>query len=181
MRPTLRVHVNRDGPRSVEPEDHSFDVDGPFDLVLDNHGQPTHVHVHVDDALARVTDVGDANWYVGQDAAETVPVEVESIDAVDGLLEVSTGYGAERSGVEVHVAAGSGGVEVDEELGKIQPDTEPESTTTSTYAIAAAFVLVGLVVAIGITVLLDELAAVVFGLLTVTVAVAVSLYLLFAT
>ncbi|MFW6002829.1 MAG: DUF7524 family protein [Halanaeroarchaeum sp.] len=181
MRPTLRVHVNRDAPRSVEPEDSSFDVDGPFDLVLENHGQPAHVHVHVDDALAGVTDIGDANWYVDRGVTETIPVGVESIDAVDGELEVATGYGAERSGVEVHVAAGSGGVEVDEELGKIQPDTGSESTPTSTYAIGAAFVLVGIVVAIGITVLLDEFVAVAFGLLTVVVAVVVSLYLLFAT
>lgn len=181
MQSSLRVHVNRDEPRSVEPEVSSIEVDGPFDLLLENHGQPAHVHVHVDDALAAATDVADTNRYVGEGEIATIPVDVESIDAVDGRLEVATGYGAERSVVDVHVEAGSGGVEIDEELGKIQPDTKPEPTQTTTYAIGAIFVLLGVAVAAGVAILVDDLAAVLFGLFIVALAVAVSLYLLFTS
>ncbi|MFB6132181.1 MAG: hypothetical protein ABEJ44_02090 [Halanaeroarchaeum sp.] len=177
MRPTLRVHVNRDGPRSVEPEESSIDVDGPFDVILENHGQSAHVHVHADDDLAAVTTVEETNWYVDEGDVETVPVSVQSIDAETGTLEIVTGYGAERSTVDVDVAAGSGGVEVDENLATIQPEDEPDTPATGTYRVAVAFVVAGLLVAIGIAVLVDDLAAVLVGLATVTLAVGTSVYL----
>lgn len=178
MRPTLRVHVNRDQPRSVEPEESAIDVDGPFDLVLDNHGQPAHVHVHTDDALAGVTDVEDTNWFVADGDSETVPVSVRSIEAVDGRLEVATAYGAERAQVDVHVAAGSGGVEVDEELGKIQVEKEPVSNDTETYIIAGAFVFLGVAAAVAVGTLVEDPSAVMVGLFVVALAVGASLYML---
>lgn len=181
MRPTLRVHVNQDGPRNVAPEVTSFDVDGPFDLVLENHGPSAHVHVHVDDALAAVTDFGETNLYVDEGQSETISIDVESIDAVEGQLTVSTGYGAERSDIDVNVEAGSGGVQVDEELGEVQPDPEPEPTPTTTYAIAGGFVVVGIALAIGISVLIDDMLAVLFGIFAVLIAVAAALYLLMAS
>ncbi|AKH97785.1 DUF7524 family protein [Halanaeroarchaeum sulfurireducens] len=178
MAQTLRVHVNRDEPRSVEPEAPSIDVDGPFDLVLDNHGPSTHVHVHVDDTLATATDIAETNWYVEAGETETIPVAVESIYEVAGRLELSTGYGAEREVVEVTVAAGSGGVEVDDELGTIQPDTDPEPTDIDTYVVGGTFVAIGLVAAVALAFLVEDVAAVLTGLLVIVGAVGASLYLL---
>lgn len=180
MSPTLRVHVNRDAPRSVEPEEPAIDVDGPFDIVLENHGQSAHVHLHTDDDLAAVTDVEETNWYVGEGESKEIPVSVQSIDAVEGLLEIMTGYGAERETVEVHVAAGSGGVEVDDSLATIQTEDEPPSPPTETYVIALAFVVVGIIVAVGIATLVTNITAIVVGILVVAVAVAAAVYLLFS-
>ena len=178
MTETLRVHVNRDEPRSVEPEVWSIDVDGPFDLVLDNHGQSKHVHVHVGDALATATDITETNWYVEAGETERIPVSVESIDRVVGRLEISTGYGAERAVVEVNVAPGSGGVDVDDEFGTIQPDTDPEPNDSETYVVGGTFVGLGLVAAVTLTLLVEDVAAVLTGLLVIVGAVSASLYLL---
>lgn len=178
MRPTLRVHVNRDTPRSVEPEEPVIDVDGPFDIVLENHGQSAHVHLHADDDLAAVTDVEETNWYVGEGESKKIPVSVQSIDPVEGLLEIMTGYGAERETIDVNVAAGSGGVEVDDSLASIQTEEEPPSPAIETYGIALAFVVVGIIVAVGIATLVDDVAAIGVGILVVAVAVVASVYLL---
>jgi hypothetical protein len=180
MRPSLRVHVNRDQPRSVEPEATRFTVDGPFDVVVENHGQPAHVHLSVDDTLADVTAVEEANWFVTADEPTTVPVDVYSVEAVEGTLEVATAYGAERGLVEVFVEAGSGGVDVDDDLGEIQPDTEPEPRSLEDYAIPAAFVGGGLVVVALLAVLIEDLLAVTAGILTVGLAVVVALFVFYA-
>ncbi|MFW5918672.1 MAG: DUF7524 family protein [Halanaeroarchaeum sp.] len=180
MTASLRVHVNRDEPRSVEPEADVLEVDDPFDIVLENHGQPAHVHVSVDDALAAISDVEEANWYLTEGEIRTIPVDVHSIDAVEGRLEVATGYGAERGVVDVRVAAGTGGVDVDESLGEIQADTEPAPTTPRDYVAPTAFVALGIVVSILVAVLVEDVVAVAAGIATVVVAVGIALFLLFS-
>ena len=175
---SLRVHVNREEPRSVEPEVDVLEVDDPFDIVLENHGQPAHVHVSVDDALAEISDVEETNWYLTEGETRTIPVDVHSIDAVDGRLEVATGYGAERGVVDVTVTAGAGGVDVDESLGKIQPDPEPASTSAREYVVPSAFVGLGIVVSILVAVLVEDIVAVAAGIALVVVAVGVALFLL---
>ena len=178
---TLLIHVNRDGPKSVAPEASEIDVDGPFDVVFENHGPPAHVHMHMDDALAAVAQVGDTNWYVENGEALTIPVDVESIDEVTGRLKVATGYGSSESFVDVTVAEGSGGVQVDEELSKPKPqpqdEVEPEDTS---YLIPAAFMVLGLIAAAVLTFLVDDVYAIAIGVAAVVGAVATAMYLLYA-
>ncbi|MFB6125341.1 MAG: hypothetical protein ABEJ59_05220 [Halanaeroarchaeum sp.] len=176
MDSSLRVDVNREGVRSVTPAERSVSVDGPFDLSLENHGPATHVHVAMDDALAAVASVPEVNYYVEAESTTTVPIDVESLEAVEGRLEFATGYGAERSVVEVHVAAGSGGVEVGEEVTKV-PAPDPDAEEDTSY-LPAAFVGFGVVVVAAVALLVDDLAAMTLGIAAVVLAVAAALYVL---
>ncbi|MFB6070908.1 MAG: hypothetical protein ABEJ76_07770 [Halanaeroarchaeum sp.] len=175
---SLRVHVNREDVRSVSPEADRIEVDGPFDLVLENHGQSTHVHGNVDDALAAVADLPENNWYVESGETRTIPVDVESLEEVRGHLLLATGYGAEETAVEVTVEAGSGGVEVDEDLASITVDRDAEVEESASYLLPGVFVALGVLVSAAVLVLVDDVVAVTMGLAAVVVAVGAALYLL---
>ncbi|MFB6134634.1 MAG: hypothetical protein ABEJ55_06565 [Halanaeroarchaeum sp.] len=177
MRDSLRVHVNHQGPRSVAPETDQIDVDGPFDLVLENEGQPAHVHVSFDDALASAIDLDDRNRYVEEGEEEAITVDVESREAVRGLLTVATGYGAERAEVSVDVAAGSGGVRVDDELESLQVSRPEESDTEYTDFVPYGFVAIGVVVAAAILMTVQDPIAMAVSLLLLVATVAVAVYL----
>ncbi|MFB6093764.1 MAG: hypothetical protein ABEJ77_02335 [Halanaeroarchaeum sp.] len=177
MTDRLRVHVNRASAPSVEPEAGSFHVEDPFEVVLTNHGRPAHVHVRADDALAAVASFPEDNWYLETDETRTIPVDVRSIDEVAGGIEVTTGFGAERATVDVTVAAGTGGVDVDDSLGEVATAREdPDHGRPS--IVAGAFVAAGIVVAILVTVLVDDALALAAGLIAVALAVGAALAVL---
>ncbi|MFB6081778.1 MAG: hypothetical protein ABEJ67_03050 [Halanaeroarchaeum sp.] len=180
MTDSLRVHVNRDGVKTVSSEASRIEVDGPFDLELQNHGQPAHVHVRMDDALAAVANLPDPNWYVEADEMATVAIDVESLDEVAGTLTIATGYGAAKTTVDVLVAAGSGGVQVDESLTKVAPDRDVESGTDESYLVPGVFVAMGVLVSAVVALLVDDTTAMALGIGVVVLAVAAALYLLLA-
>lgn len=177
MTDRLRVHVNRGANRTVEPEADSFRVDDPFEIVLWNHGRPTHVHVRADDALASVASVPEDNWYVESEETRTIPVDVRSIEEIDGQIEVATGFGAERAAIDVTVAAGSGGVDVDDSLGEV-PRAQATAETGRTSLVAGAFLAGGLLVALLVSVLVEETVALAAGLIAVAIAVGAALAVL---
>jgi hypothetical protein len=153
-----------------------FTTDGSFRVDLSNHGEGVHVHLHPDDELSAVAHVENGNVYVAGDTTTTVDVVVDDVPStpVTGRLEVSSGYGAETTYVDVTVEPGvepTREVAVDESLSKPQP-TRPERSAlvgaldglpgpgTLPYV---AFVLLAVVVAVGAVVFFESSPAVLVG------------------
>jgi hypothetical protein len=117
----LSVSLNRERLHRVETVD-SFETDGPFDVVLDNHGEAVHVHLHLDDDLSRAATLSAGNHYVQRGATKRVHVRARPGDEpVRGKLKVVTGYGSESAYVDVTINPASpqkSPVQVDESLGK---------------------------------------------------------------
>jgi hypothetical protein len=117
----LSVSLNRERLHRVETVD-SFETDGPFDVILDNHGEAVHVHLHLDDDLSRAATLSAGNHYVQRGATKRVHVRARPGDEpVRGKLKVVTGYGSESAYVDVTVNPASpqkSPVQVDESLGK---------------------------------------------------------------
>lgn len=101
---SLTVHLNRDGPRDLGvPEE--FTAHRPFDVVIENHGEPSHVHLRLDESLARVASLGASTTFVDGDRVERVRMRTTPVDdPIRGTLIVEVGYGAERREVPVQVA-----------------------------------------------------------------------------
>lgn len=121
---TLAVDVNRDGPHSIDVAP-AFRADGPFEVVLDNHGAALHVHLQVDDDLAEAVALSAVNHFVQEGSVRRVAVDVDESKApVRGHLKVVTGYGSETEFVTVSVderEEEETGVDVDESLGEPRP------------------------------------------------------------
>jgi len=120
--PTLPVEINRGQLHDLEVVG-EYSASESFDVVLRNHGEAVHVHLHLDDALSRAADLatGDGNCYVEGNGEATVRVSVTpGSEPVRGRLTVSTAYGAESADVDVTVEPGDrrDPVVVDERLSR---------------------------------------------------------------
>lgn len=181
MSSTLSVHLNRDGTRSVQPESFSMETEGPFTIELVNHGTPAHVHLHLDDALATVAAIPSDNLFVDAGSEEYVRVNVQdSPRPVKGQVEVVTGYGAERANVNVNVidpAPDAAEVQVDEELSARQEHAEHEPPITDAIG-PAAVAIIGVLLAVGLTVLVNDILALALGAIAIIVGVAVAIHVL---
>ncbi len=127
MPDTLPVHLNRQSLHSLEVPA-SFETDDSFDVRLINHGEPVHVHVHLDDALSEIAAIEATNHYVDADSQRPVGVSLREEGSVLGKLKVATGYGAETRYVDVRVtepAEEADEVRVDESLAQPQPEQSP--------------------------------------------------------
>lgn len=113
---TLRVDLNRDGPKSVEVPA-TMSVEGDFMVAVENHGTDAHVHLHLDDELSRVARIDETNPFVPGGGETTIPVSVEPGTEASGMLEVVTGHGARRQAVQVSLETPTEStVQVDEGL-----------------------------------------------------------------
>ncbi|WP_226010262.1 DUF7524 family protein [Halomicrobium salinisoli] len=124
MPDTLPVHVNRQSLHSLEVPA-SFETDDSFDVRLINHGEPVHVHLHLDDALSEIATIEATNHYVDADSQRPVGVSLREDGSVFGKLKIATGYGAETRYVDVRItepADEQEEVRVDESLAQPQPD-----------------------------------------------------------
>lgn len=190
---TLTVHLNRGDIHAIEAPA-SFASSDSFIIELDNHGEASHVHLRLDEALSGVASLPASNHYVRPGAVARVPVSVDDTGPVGGILTVATAYGSESEGIEVTVepTAGRERVEIDESLversGGVEsgPRGPPTATAaTATAATAATGVdrttLLGgtaLVVVLGIALLFVEGIALYVGALAVLGGVLVAAYLL---
>lgn len=176
---TLTVHLDRDDARGLAAPG-SFTTRQPFDVVFENHGRGTRVHLHLDDGLARVASLADGNQFVPGESTERVRVDVTNVEeAVTGTLTLSTDYGAKKEHVEVTVApyldsgVREGGVEVDERLAEPAQEAKAEAETEFPSLSTAAFValsLGALAVAIAVVIVVES-PIVVFGAVLVALAV----------
>jgi len=127
----LTVHVNRGELHSLDPPD-SFETSESFDVRLVNHGEATHVHLHLDDSLSQLAAIDAPNHHVDRQSERRVAVALTREGAARGNLKVVTAYGATTRYVEITVTEPEEPerkVAVSEELGKPQPkpaDDSPE-------------------------------------------------------
>ncbi len=171
--------------KTLETDTDAFTTDGSFKIILENHGQPAHVHLHVDDRLASVARLEEPNWYVA--AGDIEPVEVEVPEGVTGAgqLEISTGYGAERAQIDIRVDSSEDGEEQATETTETvtQPTVEEQSTDRdySRMVLPGLFAAAGVLGAVALMVLVSPTAAVMLGALALLVAIAAAGYLMIQT
>ena len=127
--PTLDVELNGEAVHDIDAPD-AFVTDGPFPIAFDNDGRSTHVHLHFDDDLDRVTAVDEVNHYVADEATRRVHVSTADVDEpVRGKLKIVTGYGSNTRYVDLRIDpspdAPSEPVAVDEEL-SAPPERSPD-------------------------------------------------------
>lgn len=124
----LSVSLNRERLHRVETVD-SFETTGPFDVLLENHGEAVHVHLHLDDDLSRAATLSAGNHYVQRGATKRVHVRARpGDDPVRGKLKIVTGYGSESAYVDVTVDAAAPQkppVQVDESLARPKGAQQP--------------------------------------------------------
>ncbi len=105
MTDSLDVAVNRQGLHTLEVDDR-FEADGPFVVELTNHGEATHVHLHLDDDLSAVAGLEASNHYVESGRSRRVRVQALQpdewpADVVRGKLKVVVAHGNTRQFVDV--------------------------------------------------------------------------------
>jgi len=168
------------------------EVSGSFDVVLQNHGESVHVHLHLDDDLSDIATLSANNHHVASDSTRRITVDVSGSGPVRGKLKVATAYGATTRYVDVILTEPEPeprDVAVDESLSKPQPRSTPTRTrdrSVDAFDISirpeiAVLVLgaVALAVAIAAT-LLFENTVVLLGSFVVLAGVLVAIYLLVA-
>ena len=124
MSPEVTVHVNRGSADSLETATDTLEVRGSFDLLLQSHGPPAHVHCRLAGDVERISTVDTSNHYVEPDGETIVRVRVaaEAIETpVEGELEVLTGYGSESLSIPVTVRPAPAAVDIDESLADPAP------------------------------------------------------------
>lgn len=180
------VHISRQSLHGLEVPT-AFETDGPFDVVLANHGESLHVHLHLDDELSRAASLAATNHFVegGTQRAIRVDVDPNRIpeDGIFGRLKVASAYGSETRWIDVELEPPvdeSGGVEVDEALSQPQPREQSGDGGSALDRPELPVLALG-AVAIGVAVLAAVLVGdqlVLFGALAVVAGVAVALYVL---
>lgn len=185
--PTLPVELNRDGVYSIQaPQE--FSTTEPFTVELRNRGQPVHVHLNVDDELARVAKPAATSHYVDANSVTQVRVDTREPEApTGGKLKIAAGHGSETHYVDVAVEPvpeEEQPVILDEDLAKPATDETEESPpdlvesiaevlpdTSELPRVTAAHAFVGLAVAVAILVgVLVRSTVVTLGVLVVIVA-----------
>ena len=158
MTDSLTVDVNRNGHHTLEVPD-SFETGESFSVELRNHGEATHVHLHLDDTLSTVAALDAPNHYVEGDGRRTVRIPVRDRaqwpgETVRGRLKVVTAHGRETRYVEV-VLDGTPDkepVQVDPDLSKPKQREEPSPMASSPVLRALPVAVLGsvaLIFAIG--------------------------------
>jgi hypothetical protein len=129
---TLTIELDDDGP-PIAPETASFETTGGFDVVLDNRGTATHVHLSLSAALEGVATIEANNHYVEGDSTRYVSVDVGSLaEPVEGRMEVVTGYGRHTEHVTIRIVpadVSNPPVEIDDSLA--EPTPRPASRDLS--------------------------------------------------
>lgn len=146
----LPVHLNRESLHSLEVPT-AIETDGSFDVVLRNHGEAVHVHVHLDDALSELASIDANNHYVQAGSQRSVRVTVRREAAARGKVKIVTGYGAKTRYVDVDLiepAEEEETVEVDESLATPQPREPVEEADAGRFPDAGSpvYLLAGLAV-----------------------------------
>ncbi|MDY6818269.1 MAG: hypothetical protein SVG88_06365 [Halobacteriales archaeon] len=126
MTAALSIDLNRQGPHSIEVSDSDFQTTGPFEIVLENHGESLHVHLNIlDDELADVVSLPAVNHFIEAEDTRRITVDVApSPRPVSGKLKVATRYGSEVSYVDLNLIEPTeepDRVIVDDRLSKPQP------------------------------------------------------------
>ncbi|WP_232688614.1 DUF7524 family protein [Halobacterium zhouii] len=187
MPETLTVHLNRSEPREVAPEAATLETGRSFVLAFENHGGPTHVHLHLDDALDAVARPTGTQVYVEGDSTRRVEVNLlPDHSPVKGYIDISTGYGAEKARVNVTVTDprkdGGADVAIDDSLAEKQTENAESTTSASETAETTkpvAVAVVGVAVATALALSVSEGLGLVVGGLALLCGVGAAGYLLY--
>jgi hypothetical protein len=189
---SLEIHLNRADLHAIEVPA-SFETAESFVIDLDNHGEATHVHLRLDDALSEIASLPTSNHYVRPGATTRVPITVHDEGPVGGFLTVATAYGSETEDIEINIepTAGKDPVQIDESLiersgGGSVESTRPGTTTAQRRSgmepatdIDTSVLLAGaaILILIGIVLLLVGVLTLLGGLMVV-IGLLVAAYLL---
>ncbi|MFW6383870.1 MAG: DUF7524 family protein [Halodesulfurarchaeum sp.] len=99
----LTVYLNRSGLNTVETDRERVRADGDLRVSLENHGKPTHVHLHLDDDLAMLGTVKDPHLFVPREERREALLRITEGATGDGRLEVTAGYGQAEASVTIAV------------------------------------------------------------------------------
>lgn len=129
--PTLPVELNRDGVYSIHAPA-EFTTTEPFTVELRNRGQPVHVHLNVDDELARVARPAATSHYVDAGSVTRVHVDTREPERpTGGKLKIAAGHGSETHYVDIAVEPvpeEEQPVILDEDLARPATDESAESS-----------------------------------------------------
>ncbi|MFB6128488.1 MAG: hypothetical protein ABEJ47_01875, partial [Halorhabdus sp.] len=183
MEDPLPVHVNREELHDIAVPA-SFEATGSFDVRLVNHGQPLHVHLHLDDDLSAVANLEATNHYVDGETERRVSVSVREGATVRGKLKVVSGYGSQTRYVDVVLTEPDeeeGAVRVDESLAEPQPVAEDDSEEglVDQPVLAVAALAVGALAVAAAIAFAVQAVVVGLGALAVLAGVLVAVYVLF--
>ncbi|MGM0372248.1 MAG: DUF7524 family protein [Halobacteriota archaeon] len=99
----LTVYLNRDGMNTVETDERTVRATQSMALLLENHGKPTHIHFHPDDDLAALGSITEHHVFVPKGEWRRVELQFMETAAGTGRLEITAGYGQEKTTVDVEV------------------------------------------------------------------------------
>jgi len=123
----LVVHLNRGDRGEVRAATDRFEVTGPFEVRVHNHGAAARVHLKLLGPLAEVAAVGDNNHLVDTDGTALVPVDVaDGAAGVEGALEVVGAYGEGRQRIPVAVREPAPDPDPDDDPGPAEEDPSPD-------------------------------------------------------
>jgi hypothetical protein len=162
---SLAAEVNQTGVQTLSVPD-AFETDDSFAVELRNHGEATHVHLHLDDELSTVASIATGNHYVEADSTHTVRVSVnDSIpDTVHGKLKLVTGYGSETHFVDLTITpTQKPPVDIDPQLSKPNTGEAPALSTVRLPVSSSQLVTVLPTVALSTIAVIFALAAVLTG------------------
>lgn len=180
------MHVNRGELHSLQVPD-SFEGTGSFVVRVVNHGESSHVHVHLDDDLSSVASIGAGNHYVEGGTERTIRVDVDESrlteEPIRGSIKVAVAYGASTHWIDVELGLpqkGAGPVEIDESLAT--PPPRDDGSVLRTVIDRPELPVLGLGILAIVVALLAALVLenvyVLVGSMAVLVGVMVALYLL---
>lgn len=132
----LTVYLNRDGLNTVETDQQTVRATESLSLVLENHGKPTHVHFHPDDELAVLGTIDEQHVFVPKGEWRRVDMQFMPAAEGTGRLEITAGYGQERTALKVEVDRPE-----DDKAAPDEPDAD--ATAPATDPAAAVEDLVG--------------------------------------
>lgn len=157
MAQTLSVDVNRGSVHSIEPQVRQFETSESFAIALTNHGSATHVHINVDDGLARAISLEGGNHFIEAGRTHRIEATVDQRSRpVSGRLKVVTGYGAETAVIDISLippeaTPEKAPVEVDERLSKPQPHSREQPSRQTETAVPMRAVAAGALVLLSLS------------------------------
>lgn len=187
MQDHLEIHVNRETPNVLEVPP-IFETTTDFLIIVQNEGQPVHLHINCDDDLLPGLDIETGNHYIPREAEYEIPVSIDSDRRpFRGKCRVSIAYGSETQYIDVRVNEPDRPetVTVDESLA--QPPQRTDQPTLAERIVSDTTMLVLLFLAI-VTLLagaivLGSVTAPIIGLALVIIVLllAVGVYMLLDT
>ena len=174
--------MNEDGLHTLSVPS-AFETSESFDVRLKNHGEASHVYLHLDDSLSSVAKLTESHHYVTKNDTQVVHIDVEQGARATGTLEVTTAHGGTSEHVTVEIGQSEPEkppVEIDDSLTEPAPPepSDPLDGIGGTEMLPPlALGVVALVLALT-TMTVDGFAALVLAVLAVLTAVVAVVYLL---